>query len=216
VSGLDGERRVWTARVKDISTSAVRCDATNAAIAVDLLVAAFGEDPAWSWIVPDPELRPAALRTLWQAFADNALRYTTLWINDTASAAAVWIPPDGEEMTADQEADVTVQLTDLLGAGAPHAFAAMAEFDDAHPHHEPHFSLSLLGTDPRQRGHGHGLQLLADTLVDVDAARMAAYLEASNPANVALYERYGFERFGAFQLPAHGPTVTTMWRPAQR
>jgi ribosomal protein S18 acetylase RimI-like enzyme len=202
--------------VKGISTSAIRCGPTNAAAAVDLLVEAFGEDPAWSWIVPDPQLRPAALRLLWQAFADNALRYSTLWINDTASAAAVWIPPEGEEMTAAQEADVTARLTDLLGAGATHAFAAMAEFDDAHPHHEPHFTLSLLGTHPGHRGHGYGLALLADTLVDVDAAGVAAYLEASNPANVRLYERYGFERFGAFQLPANGPTVTTMWRHAAR
>ncbi|MGY9080371.1 MAG: hypothetical protein ACKVKB_06210 [Candidatus Nanopelagicales bacterium] len=42
---------------------------------------------------------------------------------------------------------------------------------------------------------------------------MPAYLEASNPANIPLYQRYGFEQVGEFAV-AEGPTVTTMWRPA--
>jgi ribosomal protein S18 acetylase RimI-like enzyme len=199
-----------------ISTSAVRCNPTTAPAAVDLLVEAFLEDPAWCWIVSDPALRPEAFRILWQAFADSALRYNALWTNDTSTAAAVWVPPDGQEMTAAEEAGVIAQLTDLLGAGVARVVRALAEFDDAHPHHEPHFSLSLLGTDPEHRGHGYGLRLLADTLPEVDATGQAAYLEATNLVNVGLYERYGFERFGAFQLPDAGPIVTTMWRPAQR
>src|SRR5437868_1776431 len=44
------------------------------------------------------------------------------------------------------------------------------------------------------------------------AAGMLAYLEASNPANVPLYERYGFRVAGAFDLPDSGPRVHMMWR----
>ena len=44
---------------------------------------------------------------------------------------------------------------------------------------------------------------------------MPAYLEASNPANVPLYQRHGFELAGAFDLPDFGPTVHTMWREAR-
>ena len=43
---------------------------------------------------------------------------------------------------------------------------------------------------------------------------MPAYLEASNPANVALYARYGFDVFASFTLPQGGPEVITMWRDA--
>src|SRR5437868_3620424 len=49
-------------------------------------------------------------------------------------------------------------------------------------------------------------------LTAIDAAGMPAYLEASNPANVPLYERYGFRVAGAFDLPDSGPRVHTMWR----
>jgi hypothetical protein len=46
----------------------------------------------------------------------------------------------------------------------------------------------------------------------VDAEGAPAYLEASNPANVPLYERYGFCVVGAFTLPDGGPDVVRMWR----
>jgi ribosomal protein S18 acetylase RimI-like enzyme len=56
------------------------------------------------------------------------------------------------------------------------------------------------------------LGLLAANLRRLDAEASPAYLEASNPANVALYERYGFQVRGSFALPEGGPTVCTMWR----
>ena len=62
-------------------------------------------------------------------------------------------------------------------------------------------------------GHGHGLGLLRQTLERVDVDDVPAYLEASNPANVALYEQYGFRRHAVFAVPHGGPEVTTMWRP---
>ena len=88
----------------------------------------------------------------------------------------------------------------LLGAGASRVLAAFDAFDAAHPHDEPHYYLSLLGTDPAHYGHGYGLGLLGENLRIVDAEGMPAYLEASNPANVPLYERYGFRQLDQFEL----------------
>ena len=89
--------------------------------------------------------------------------------------------------------------------------AALEVFEQSHPHEAPHYYLSLLGTDPRHLGHGYGLALLADNLRRIDEEAMPAYLEASNPANLPLYERYGFRQVGSFALPG-GPEVPTMWR----
>jgi GNAT superfamily N-acetyltransferase len=87
-------------------------------------------------------------------------------------------------------------------------------FENAHPNTEEHFYLSLLGTDPLQRGRGIGMALLRETLARIDELGAPAYLESSNPANDERYESVGFERHGEFTLPADGPTVTTMWRRA--
>jgi ribosomal protein S18 acetylase RimI-like enzyme len=180
---------------------------------VDLLVDAFYEDPTWSWVFPDPGRRRDQQRLLWHALAEGAMRYGGVWLTGDATATAVWIPPGGNELTEDQETALIAALAATVGDLAPRVFGTLAAFERAHPHHEPHFTLSLLGTSTAHRGHGYGLALLEDTLATVDEAGRPAYLEASNPANVALYERYGFERFGTFALPEDGGDVTTMWRP---
>lgn len=56
-----------------------------------------------------------------------------------------------------------------------------------------------------------GMALLADNLERVDEQHVAAYLESSNPANDARYERFGFVRTGQFATRG-GPSVATMWR----
>jgi hypothetical protein len=54
--------------------------------------------------------------------------------------------------------------------------------------------------------------LLAESLERIDAQSAPAFLESSNPANDARYERLGFVRCGAFELGEDGPDVTQMWR----
>jgi ribosomal protein S18 acetylase RimI-like enzyme len=55
--------------------------------------------------------------------------------------------------------------------------------------------------------------LLAHCLAFVDHDSAPAYLESSNPRNVSLYERHGFEVTGQIDL-AGGPTLIPMWRHA--
>ncbi len=49
------------------------------------------------------------------------------------------------------------------------------------------------------------------TLARVDAERLPAYLESSNPRNIPFYERHGFEVIGRIQSGAT-PVVTPMLR----
>jgi GNAT superfamily N-acetyltransferase len=185
----------------------------DAAIAVELLVGAFYDDPTWSWAFPDPDRRRDQQRAPWQLFVQGALRYSGVWLADGAVATSVWIPPGGSELTPEQEVEVEQLLVDQLGDDAGRVLRAIDLFDDARPKDETHYYLTLLGTEPAQRGHGYGLGLLAANLALVDAEGFPAYLESSNPANVPLYERFGFRTIGSFEL-AGGPTVHTMWRAA--
>ncbi len=137
-----------------------------------------------------------------------------MWLAGGA-ATSVWIPPGGTELTPEDEAAMESMVVDLLGAGAGRVLGAFEEFERAHPRDEPHWFLTLLGTDPQQRGKGHGLALLAANLRVVDEAGLPAYLEASNSANVPLYQRYGFVVHGSFRMPEGGPEVVTMWREPQ-
>lgn len=46
------------------------------------------------------------------------------------------------------------------------------------------------------QGKGFGAVLMQHALTPCDRDRTLAYLESSNPKNVPLYERYGFESLG--------------------
>jgi ribosomal protein S18 acetylase RimI-like enzyme len=181
---------------------------------VAILISAFYDDPTWSWAFPDPSLRAEQHRRLWGLFVDGAMRYPWVWLTPGNTATSVWIPPNGTDLSQEQEAALEPTIVEMLGADASAVIHAFELFDQAHPREVPHFYLSLLATSAAHRGRGYGLGLLAGNLRLIDEAAMPAYLEASNPANVALYERHGFEVRGSFKLPGDGPEVFTMWRDA--
>jgi GNAT superfamily N-acetyltransferase len=169
---------------------------------------AFRDDPLWIWAIPDHE----KLEVLWRFLIRSALRYQWVWIAGDYAAASVWIPPGGTELTDEEEGRFEPLLQEIAGG---HAFAVLElldRFDSAHPRDRPHYYLSILGTHPDFRGRGVGMALLADNLARIDEEGVPAYLESSNPDNVRLYERVGFERVGEFSTPDRSHVVATMWR----
>jgi GNAT superfamily N-acetyltransferase len=172
------------------------------------LTAAFAGDPLWRWAFPDI----GDLEELWRICVTSALRYPWLRVLGDAVAAAVWIPPGGTELTEQEGADLDPMLRSRIGDRADAVLELIDRFEQAHPQEPPHYHLTLLGTHPAHRGKGLGMALLAETLALIDAEGMPAYLESSNPANDARYERVGFRKVGAFTTPDGARTVTTMWR----
>src|SRR5947199_85301 len=77
-----------------------------------------------------------------------------------------------------------------------------------------YYHLEWWATRRDRRGEGLGTRLLREDLERVDADRLPAYLESTNPANIPRYEALGFRAMGEFAAPA-GPTITTMWREAR-
>jgi GNAT superfamily N-acetyltransferase len=174
-----------------------------------LLTEAFLGDPLWRWAFPDDQALERWLRFL----IASALRYPLVWIAGDLDAASVWIPPGGEELTAEEEAHVESLLLELVGDRAPDVLELLERFERSHPREQDHYYLSFLGTAARCRGRGLGMALLAENLERIDEGGMPAYLESSNPANDRRYERAGFRPVGAFTTPGDEHTVTTMWRP---
>lgn len=80
-----------------------------------------------------------------------------------------------------------------------------------HPH-EPHWYLPAIGITPAWQGRGYGAALLRPMLERCDAERLPAYLEASTPRNVALYERNGFTVVEEGHYARDAPPLWRMWR----
>ena len=175
---------------------------------LDVISSAFSADPTWSWAFPDL----AARKRFMNRFIHGALRFPCVFRTASFESVAVWIPPEENEFSTEQEAGIPDLLTELVGSRAADVAELMRRFGEAHPHSEPHYYLSLLGVHQDHRGRGLGMALLKENLTRVDAQRMPAYLESTNPANNQRYQSLGFKPVSSFQAPRSGPTVTGMWR----
>jgi ribosomal protein S18 acetylase RimI-like enzyme len=182
----------------------------------ETLARAFEHDPLWGWAFEDAERerKLAALAEVFGFFAGAALDLGWVRVTDGVEAVALWIPPGSPEMSpADEE-----RLPGVIAAGcgpvsAPRVTELIDAFERHHPHEPPHYYLSLLATHPDHAGHGHGVGLVAACLAEIDAGDppAAAFLESSNPANLARYERLGFRPTREVEL-IDGLSGTQMWR----
>jgi ribosomal protein S18 acetylase RimI-like enzyme len=182
----------------------------------EALALAFEHDPLWGWAFEDAS-RDRKLESLAQVFgffAGAALDFGWVRVSDGVEAVALWIPPGSPEMTPADEERMPGVIADACG---PESAGRVSELLDAfernHPHEPPHFYLSLLATHPDHAGNRLGVGLVADCLAEMDAADppAAAFLESSNPRNVARYEALGFRPTRTLELIA-GLEGTQMWR----
>jgi ribosomal protein S18 acetylase RimI-like enzyme len=200
------------------STPAVaRATAWDRGRLVNVLSAAFAEDPVFTWIEPDRTRRAAILPVTFGAFAAAFARHETTdlaRIDGAAAGAALWAPPGVEPIHPDDAG----LIDEAIGAYTPEAQerngALMAAFEAAHPH-EPAWYLCFLGVTPGRQGLGLGSALLRPVLHRCDVAGHGAYLNATSERNRALYERHGFRCIGDIPLP-DGPTAYAMWRKPVR
>lgn len=76
----------------------------------------------------------------------------------------------------------------------------------------PHWHVPLVAVDPGFQGRGLGGKLIDNFLLEVASNPHPVFLESSDPRNVSLYQRYGFEALDRYLLGGK-PTVTPMLRP---
>jgi len=181
---------------------------------VSTMTTAFFHDPLWGPAFPDEQRRAGQAAAMWRVYATSALRYPWTRVTPEVEAAAVWIPPGGTELTPEEEGGLEELLTRTAGAEVAEAILTIGgQLEQAHPS-EPCFYLTLLGVHDDHRGKGLGMGLLAESLARIDAQGAPAYLESSNPANIARYRSVGFTPRDTITI-ATGHVVTTMWRPAR-
>jgi GNAT superfamily N-acetyltransferase len=178
------------------------------------LTSAFCSDPLWGlWTFPDAAGRAKGLYELMRRWALAGVRHPWVRMTENAAAVAVWLPPGEPEMTTEEQEAFGQLIDDLLGERANEVHSLFDRFDEHHPE-EPHYYLSLWATHRDHAGRGLGSELMHDNLARIDAERMPAYLESTNPANLPRYEALGFNRRAEFG-PVGGPVITTMWREAR-
>lgn len=177
-------------------------------LAADTIVLAFAADPITRWTWPDPRTYLAAMPRLVRAFGGNAFTHQSA--DGVEGGAALWLPPG---VGPDQEAMGALMQSTLSPEQLEKAMGFFKQMAEYHPH-EPHWYLPLIGVDPAQQGKGHGDALMAHAMARCDRERMPAYLESTNPRNVSLYRRHGFEPLGEIRS-GDSPVLVPMLRKAR-
>ncbi|MFN7933004.1 MAG: GNAT family N-acetyltransferase [Bryobacteraceae bacterium] len=189
------------------STTVQVAKAGDAEAVISTVVMAFSADPAARWMYPDSQQYLLHFPRFVRIFGGKAFGHSTAHVAGNGCGAALWLPP--EVMPEEEELIRLLNTTvderireDLLGV-----FDHMGSY---HPS-EPHWYLPLIGVDFPWQNRGLGAALLRHALEQCDRDGLPAYLESSNPRNVTLYERHGFERVGEIRVGS-SPPITPMVR----
>lgn len=181
-----------------------------------VLARAFWDDPVWQWLFPDPGSETRRLEQTFHAYLRDAMRVGTVLTTPDRQAAALWKPPGRWKLSNLSLALAAPELLRAFGTRVIASLEIERAVETNHPR-DPHWYLSVIGTDPVDQGQGIGGALIRQITDRCDRAGLPAYLESSKEANVPYYRRFGFEVTGETQLgKAHdGPTIWFMWREPQ-
>lgn len=178
--------------------------------AIQTIVLAFAADPVTRWTWPHAHQYLDAMGRMSHAFGGRAFPRGDAFCTEGYTGVALWLPPG---VHPDHEG-----LGEVFGSTVAPALladgAAMFEQMTKYRPTEPHWYLPLIGVDPAYQGQGHGTALMAYALEQCDRDHVSAYLESTNPRNMSLYLRHGFEPLGTIQAGS-SPTLVPMLRRAR-
>jgi DNA-binding transcriptional MerR regulator/ribosomal protein S18 acetylase RimI-like enzyme len=146
--------------------------------AVATFVAAFAEDPALRWFVPDDAAYPAQAAEIGAELFDLRVGHGSVWVADGGAAVAMWDPP---------------RTRPAEPAPQPGRFGRYQAVMHAKMPTTPHWYLGVLAVHPQRRGQRLGRAVMAAGVARAEADGLPAYLETSNPRNVEIYRSAGFE-----------------------
>ena len=178
--------------------------------ALSSMFMAFTSDPLARWFAPEADQYFSGGIELMEAFGGKAFENGTAYASSGYGGVSFWFPP-GVEADEDQ---LNKAIENLVPSDRLDDVLAVFEaMEKNHPEEECWY-LPLIGVDPAYQGKGLGSVLMKHVLAIIDESGLPAYLESSNPQNISLYERHGFEVVGKIQIGG-SPPVHPMLRSAR-
>ena len=175
---------------------------------VDVITLGFSTDPMARWTLPQRSSiwRRCVVRA---RVRRQAFELGTAYYVEAYAGAALWLPPGSEP---DGERLVALVKEQAPAHRLPDAMGVFEEMSRYHPT-EPHWYLPMIAMDPVLQGRGYGSALMRTALA-VRPGWSPGLSESSNPRNISLYRRHGFEATGTIQVGG-SPVMTPMLRPAR-
>jgi ribosomal protein S18 acetylase RimI-like enzyme len=175
--------------------------------AIATLVLAYSTDPVARWMYPAPDQYLLHLPRLFRILAASSFEAAAAHRTNDGLGVAIWVPPDIHGDSGPVEAVIDESIATDLKADVSAVFDQTEQYRPV----APHWYLSLIGVEMLYRSRGLGGALLEHGLRQCDRDHLPTYLWSSNPRNVPLYQRHGFEVMGRIQVGS-SPVVSPMLR----
>jgi ribosomal protein S18 acetylase RimI-like enzyme len=187
--------------VRDLRTREIAGAEVPSAISVQL--AAFIADPVMRWMWPNAHDYVTHFPRLVQGFGGGAFDNDGADVTADLEGGALWLAPG---VTPDEEALDALIRTTVAEPARSEMIVVLEEMGKSHPA-ETHWHLAFIGVDAAHQGKGVGADLMRHRLSKIDALGHHAYLESSNPRNIAFYQRHGFEVLREIRVGGSPPVV---------
>ena len=182
------------------------------AVSTLTLAAAFDSDPVTRFCMRTDSRRDWAMRTGFKRVLELYRPYDLTFVVNDGAGVALWARHDQWQLTFWKE--VALIPTYIRACGIRRFMRLNRGFEVMKLYHptEPHYYLHLLGVHPSHQSQGLGAALLCAMLERCDREQMPAYLEATHPRNISIYQQHGFQIIKEFSFGAGGPSLAAMWR----
>jgi len=178
--------------------------------AIATLVLAFATDPVARWMYVDPHQYLLHIPRLFRALGRSSFEARAADRTSDRFGVALWLPPD----VHGEDGPLEAAISESIVGEKQTEVAVIFERTEHYRPTEPHWYLSLIGVEALHRNNGCGARLLQHRLRQCDREHFPAYLWSSNPLNVPLYERHGFEIVGTIRVGS-SPSIFPMLRHAR-
>ena len=181
-----------------------------------VLARAFYDDPPLIWLLPDQATRLSRVDRIFAAIIGiESLPYGCVDLacgGGEILGGAIWLPPGHWRPGLRVQIRALPRHARALRAALLGRAARLGRaMTEAHPE-EPHWYLKAIGVEPAWQGRDVAGLLLRSRLKYCDQDGLPAYLEASKPDSLPLYEHFGFRRTADLAMPEGAPVITAMWR----
>jgi ribosomal protein S18 acetylase RimI-like enzyme len=181
------------------------------------LAEAFQDDPLMVYLLPDAEQRRAFLPLSFAALVRNAIGRGEVYATSKDCEGVVALLPPGAREVA---------LMGLIRSGALAAALRMrgGYFRRVWAFHWhttalcgrhltlPHWHLEMIGVRPQCQNRGFGSFLMRAMIERLDADGTPCWLNTENEANVAFYQRFGYQTLDVGRISDSGCTCWIMAR----
>jgi len=176
-----------------------------------MLSRAFADDPAMSFIFPDPADRARRMPRLFALLFDSYRMAGMRLVTAGGEAATLWRGPGRVHTGRLEMLRQALPMFATFGRALPRALA-LSDAIGAHMPSGAFWYLHIAGCDPVAQGKGLGGAVVRAGLTRA-AGRMPCYLETATEANLGFYAKLGFAVRSEWRVPKGGPRFWSMLRP---